>query len=456
VGGGQTVEIDPLLHVGAKLTGSLAYRNLSGEQSQTTANVQVLKPQSDGALVSASNVDGDTDASLDWWAYGVFNPGTYAVRFEPDSIHGDYDFPPQYYGGRSAADAVRIQAGLGVTTVNTVLQPASFTANRVSGATRYETAAAVADAVAAGEHPPIAYLASGATFPDALSAGPSAAEGHGVVLTTDPTTLPAATADELQRLQPGSVVIVGGANAISDTVAASVAKITGSTPTRVQGADRYETSRILALQAFPHGATTAFIATGANYPDALSAGAAAAKLGGPVILVDGSAPALDPQTSRLLTTLGVKTVDIAGGESAVSDGIQADLQKLNGGTAVYRYGGTDRWETSSEISEIFVGAEDTAVTSGTPFTDPTNTVLASGTTFADAVVAAPLAAELGAPIELAQPTCIPEVSMSLIIREGGTSLTVVGGPSALSDNVTSAHACSGPYQSGHLDLSMIP
>ena len=44
--------------------------------------------------------------------------------------------------------------------------------------------------------------------------------------------------------------------------------------------DRYGTDAAVAEQAFGSGASTVYIASGANFPDALGAGAAAGKAGG--------------------------------------------------------------------------------------------------------------------------------------------------------------------------------
>jgi putative cell wall-binding protein len=61
---------------------------------------------------------------------------------------------------------------------------------------------------------PVAFLATVDTFPDALATGPVAAALGGPVLLTDPTSLSAATATELKRLDPDRVVILGGPGAI--------------------------------------------------------------------------------------------------------------------------------------------------------------------------------------------------------------------------------------------------
>lgn len=88
---------------------------------------------------------------------------------------------------------------------------------RLSGADRYETAAEVSAAWTPEETVTV-FLASGENYPDALSMGASTFL-EGPLLLTRRDALPQATIDELDRLQPCFVVVVGGEAAVSDAVA---------------------------------------------------------------------------------------------------------------------------------------------------------------------------------------------------------------------------------------------
>ena len=58
---------------------------------------------------------------------------------------------------------------------------------------------------------PVAYVATGASFPDALAGGVAAGRQKGpVLLGGPPTSVPGATAAELARLKPGRIVVLGG------------------------------------------------------------------------------------------------------------------------------------------------------------------------------------------------------------------------------------------------------
>jgi len=81
--------------------------------------------------------------------------------------------------------------------------------SRLAGADRYRTAAAISkDGFGPGA--PIAYIATGLDFPDALAGGATAALKDGPVLLVSATSIPKATHDELTRLKPKRVVVLGG------------------------------------------------------------------------------------------------------------------------------------------------------------------------------------------------------------------------------------------------------
>ena len=117
---------------------------------------------------------------------------------------------------------------------------------------------------------PVVYLASGEGFADALSAAPAAAKGGGPLLLTPRSGPTPAILAEIGRLNPAQIVIVGGSGAVA---ASADATLSGIAPVqRIGGTDRYDTSRKLVDAAFPTPTPAVYVASGANYPDALAAG----------------------------------------------------------------------------------------------------------------------------------------------------------------------------------------
>ena len=166
-----------------------------------------------------------------------------------------------------------------------------LTVTRVSGATRYDTSAAVALSQSASHvgtvgGMPTAILASGATFPDALAAGPLAFARALPVILTDSATLSAPAAAALRTLGVTHVLIAGGVASVSSAVEAAL-DASGITTTRLAGADRFDTAARIAAYAvndLGFSFTRPALADGTEFPDALAAGPFAGKSLSPILL----------------------------------------------------------------------------------------------------------------------------------------------------------------------------
>jgi len=284
---------------------------------------------------------------------------------------------------------------------------------RHAGADRYATAAKVSAATFASGVP-VAYLASGRRFADALGGGPAAAAEGGPVLLTAPEALPAVTESELRRLRPARIVLLGGTGAVSGAVEARAATI--APVTRVAGADRYATAAALARAVFSHGVEVAYVATGAQFPDALAGGAAAAADGGPLLLTPTDAL---PQVVRdALAELRPSRIRVLGGPAAVSEAVVDELGPLAGSGGVQRISGADRYETAARVA-------------ATVFPTAPVVFVATGADFPDALAAVPAAAAAGAPLLLASAGGLPPASAEQCRRLATARAVVLGGTGAL-------------------------
>jgi putative cell wall-binding protein len=309
---------------------------------------------------------------------------------------------------------------------------ASVTTARIAGADRYVTAQSVAtDASLTGGT--MAILASGAdaNFPDALAAsGLAGANAPAPIVLTEPTVYTAAAKAALATLKGKgvtSVTIVGGTDAVSATVATAVTA-DGFTVTRVAGVDRYETAGAIAAAQNTKKTTgsisslkAAFIATGANFPDALAAGPAAYSGNLPILLVNSTG--VPAATTKAITDLGIKKVYILGGTDAIPATVEATLVTQTGNPAT-RVAGTDRNDTATKVAD-FEKANTSFV--------PTEVFLATGLKAADALAVGPLAGQRKAPILLT--ASIPPVTASWLDANSSTitKITATGGTDAISD-----------------------
>src|SRR5688572_27164040 len=140
--------------------------------------------------------------------------------------------------------------------------------DRIAGSDRFATAAAVSRA-SFSVGVPVVFVVTGRSFPDALTAGPAAAHRGGPVLLVERSAVPQSTRDELERLNPQSIVVVGGEGAVSDSVFREMEQHTDGTVERVSGADRHATAAAVSASSFP-SSPNVYIAGSAGFSDALA------------------------------------------------------------------------------------------------------------------------------------------------------------------------------------------
>jgi putative cell wall-binding protein len=205
---------------------------------------------------------------------------------------------------------------------------------RLGGASRYGTARLLAleagpsdtreVVVALGNHPD-----GDRAWPDAVAAGAlSASPDRLPILLTTPDRLPPDTEQGLAELDTRRVLLVGGTASVAPAVEQRLLDL-GYVVDRIAGASRYETSVLLAAEALsrtPEADRTVVFASGRDFPDALSAGALAAGLTGPLVLVppEELAGAVDQflRAHHVRWDGGV----IIGGPAAASDFVLAQLR----------------------------------------------------------------------------------------------------------------------------------
>ncbi|GAA2226681.1 hypothetical protein GCM10009851_08330 [Herbiconiux moechotypicola] len=191
---------------------------------------------------------------------------------------------------------------------------------RIDGPDRFSVSAAVsARTFASGVT--VAYVASGRGYADALSASAAAGAAKGPVLLVDTNSVPEAVRKELARLKPASLVIVGGRNSVSEATAKDLGTV--ATVTRIAGADRFESASAISKLAFPAGSASVYVASGENFPDALSGSAAAIRRGAPILLVGKNV--IPPSVRDELTRLKPLHIAVLGGTETVSDAVKSQL-----------------------------------------------------------------------------------------------------------------------------------
>ncbi len=201
-------------------------------------------------------------------------------------------------------------------------------------------------------------------------------------------------------------------NASQQTVSFTVGEIAlPAEVVRVSGLNRYMTSVEASREGFLAGASAVVLATGADWPDALGGSALAGAVDGPLLLT--LPDVLPAEVSSEVRRLGADTVYILGGTGAVSADVESSLRSL--GLAVIRIGGASRYDTADLVAAEVIRLLGPAYTGGV--------FVSTGRDFPDAAGAAPVAASLGWPIVLANPSTgaasVPPAATSAVIL-GGT------------------------------------
>lgn len=278
---------------------------------------------------------------------------------------------------------------------------------RLSGIDRIKTAVDISQA--GWDQADTVVLAQGYNFPDALTGGPLAYKKDAPLLLTDKNKLTESTKDEIKRLKASNIIILGGAGAVSEGVSDAIEGM-GLKVDRIGGINRYETAQLISEQVNSNP-DKAIIASGKNFPDALSVAPYASVKGYPILLA--AKDSVSSYTSKALT--GVDSTIVVGGAGVISDGVMKKVK------ADQRVSGVDRYETSLEIAKKL------------PVANPDEkALLASGKNYPDALSGSVLAAKQKAPLLLSNPEQLPTSVNNFIAAEKYKEFFLLGGPSAMS------------------------
>lgn len=212
-----------------------------------------------------------------------------------------------------------ILGGTAAVTEATADELQSFTTGsvtRLAGTDRYDTASVVAT-TAFREGVPQVLIASGLTFPDALAAGAVGAATDSPVLLVSGTGVPAGTLHALRTLQPRRITVLGGTAAVSDAVLQELRGYTSGPVDRLAGESRYTTAARMAEVFWPQPSDVVYLATGQDFPDALTGVPAAGRDRAPLLLVRPDC--MPVATRRELDRLDPSSVVVLGGSRTISE-----------------------------------------------------------------------------------------------------------------------------------------
>lgn len=254
-------------------------------------------------------------------------------------------------------------------------------------------------------------------YPDALVAGPLAANYNAPILMTPTKQVPRRVVDALRTHGFTKVILVGNPGAIS-AGAASQLQNAGFQVQRLGGQDRYRTAGVIAdhlLAARGRDKSDVYLATGVDYPDALSASSAAIKNVGVVLLtprrtVDGTSQ------GWMNSAKAAKVVAVGGPAVAAAErSVHLDEKQV----------GVDRYETAEKVASAYFPP------------NPGRIAVATGKDFPDATLAASLTARTGSPLVLTRTDTLTKPTTQFLTRNRASvrKVDVVGGKAAVTEKV---------------------
>ncbi len=284
---------------------------------------------------------------------------------------------------------------------------------RIWGKDRYDTAI---EASKSGwnDGSEYAILTNGENFPDALSAAPLAKKYNAPILLNSGKGLDNRVKTELKRLNVKQAFIIGGKGVISKAAEDTLNELNIKN-TRLYGQDRYETAVKVAEQL--GNVKEIAVASGENFPDAMSIAPIAAQKSMPIILTSGGK--LPDSASNYIKDKNITNSYVVGGNDVVSDETLSKLPKAE------RLYGDSRYDTNAAVLNRFA--------SDLNF----NTIyLSSGENFPDALAGSALAAKSS--------TCVllisdyagnPTKKFAFDKLPSENNIKILGGQGAVSDKL---------------------
>lgn len=396
--------------IGQLVTYTLTVRN-DGPDSALQARITDPLP---AGMVFSSSPEGCVElGAAVTCELGSLAPGASATRHVVVSVTDDGTHTNTATVSSAASDPTPGNDSASASVTGTA--PDGVT-DRIFGVSRVETAVAASQDTYGDGGAGAVVLARADTFPDALAGAPLAVANRAPLLLTETAGLHAATAAELERVLPpgGTVHLLGGLAALSQAVEDAVAAL-GYDVVRYPGADRYATAVLISQALGEPGAI--FVATGRNFPDALAAGAAAAELGGVIVLTDDDS--MVGSTADYIAEHADVDRYAIGGPSAGADPQATPVV------------GADRYATALRVATTF-------------FDEPAVVGVAVGTNFPDALAGDTHIARRRAPMLLVDRGVLPGSVADYLAanRASIRQVFVYGGEVAISADVEAAIAAA--------------
>ncbi|HFL2521683.1 TPA: cell wall-binding protein Cwp10 [Clostridioides difficile] len=341
--------------------------------------------------------------------YIVENELSKPDELPPDNGNGGNNGGGSNSGGSSSGGS----SGGGNSSDST----SNVTVKKLKGADRFETAIKISQSGWTKSDTVVIVNGEDKSMVDGLTATPLASVKNSPILLSSNEKLPQKTVEELKRLNPSKVIVIGGNNSMPNSVVEAIKAVNSKISVqRIGGDTRYQTSINIAKEIDKtNNVSKLYIGAGNGEADSLSIASLAGKEKTPIVLTQKDG--VDNEAEQFIKSNKVSNIYFIGGIEKISNKAIEQVGKIvNKDISNNRVAGQTRQETNAKVIDKFYSQSKLD-----------GVVVANQDKLIDALAVGPLAAKNNSPVILATNTLDKSQESSLKGKNSSKLFEVGGG-----------------------------
>lgn len=293
----------------------------------------------------------------------------------------------------------------------------NVTVKKLKGADRFETAVKISQSGWTKSDTVVIVNGEDRSMVDGLTATPLASVKNSPILLSSNDKLPQKTVEELKRLNPSKVIVIGGNNSMPNAVVEAIKAVNSKISVqRIGGDTRYQTSINIAKEIDKtNNVIKLYIGAGNGEADSLSIASLAGKEKTPIVLTQKDG--VDNEAEQFIKSNKVSNVYFIGGLEKISNKAIEQVGKItNKDVSKNRVAGQNRQETNAKVIDKFYSQSKLD-----------GVVVANQDKLIDALAVGPLAAKNNSPVVLATNTLDKSQEISLKNKNSSKLFEIGGG-----------------------------
>ncbi|CCL12454.1 N-acetylmuramoyl-L-alanine amidase LytC precursor [Clostridioides difficile] len=293
----------------------------------------------------------------------------------------------------------------------------NVTVKKLKGTDRFETAIKISQSGWTKSDTVVIVNGEDKSMVDGLTATPLASVKNSPILLSSNEKLPQKTVEELKRLNPSKVIVIGGNNSMPNSVVEAIKAVNSKISVqRIGGDTRYQTSINIAKEIDKtNNVSKLYIGAGNGEADSLSIASLAGKEKTPIVLTQKDG--VDNEAEQFIKSNKVSNIYFIGGVEKISNKAIEQVGKIaNKDISNNRVAGQTRQETNAKVIDKFYSQSKLD-----------GVVVANQDKLIDALAVGPLAAKNNSPVILATNTLDKSQESSLKGKNSSKLFEVGGG-----------------------------